>query len=747
MFNLATQHNNSIQRNTGNVVPYEQYAQPYQSYYTPQKETAITFIDILTILLRRKSLIFASIIGALLIAIIYTFSVNPSYRAKAIIQIERDSTQIVEFGQTRKPREAFESLEDPFIRTRYEMLKSRVVSEQVIKELDLYDSLSKGNIRDFNIAANLKKAFGLKPHSDNQVIKQQGPIDYASNFLKRLFIIPIQGTHLVEVTYEGTSPDEARDVVTSLIDNFIKFQIETTNDSDEYAKEFLGKQLLQSGVRLKLAEQKLNEYANENGILKVDDQQSRHIKKLEKLDEALVNAEIKRIAAESKYIETKNSAAVTSVLTNPVIMNLKANLFSLESNYQEMLKTFKPNYPDMIDLKQKINSVNKKINSETANIKTSMKSDFLAVKREESRIRGQLRLFKMEMHKLQNYNLVYNTLKREVKSSENLYNNILQRLEEVNVASAANTSSINILEQAVLPLNQYRPNPKINIILGLFSGLILGIGLAFLRDTFDKSYKSHEELEFKTGLPVLGRIPQASKKAIKHLDMIVCSDPNHPISEAYRILSANIQLITNRTNERIILITSASSGEGKSITASNIACAYAKMGKKVLLIDADIRRPSLHNRFKLENGKGLSNYLKGETNFSGITQHIRRVDGLFVITGGEQDNDPVSLLSNGRMEHLTQQGSKVFDYVIIDAPPVVGFADTLLLTSLASATLIVSKKENLDDHTMHFVMSKLERIKPNLLGFLLVSVKTPEAQNKFYTDYLETPKSLLLQNN
>ncbi len=746
MFNLTTQQNSNIQKSNDKIASYAQYEQPYHSYYTPQKVAVTTINDIFAILSRRKLHIFTSIFVALLVALIYSFSINPSYRANAIIQIERDNTQIVEFGQIRKPTGAFDSLNDPFFRTRYEMLKSRVVTEQVIKELNLYDSLRQGNLRNFNIASNLKKAFGVKPHT--KVIKPQVPIDYASTFLDHLFIRPIKGTHLVEVIYEGSSPREAKDAVTSLINNFIKFQIESTNDSDEYAKQFLSKQLLQSGERLKLAERKLNEYANENGILRVDDKQSRHIKKLETLDDALVNAEIKRIVAESVFMETKkNNGAVSNILTNPVIMNLKESLFSSEREYQEKLKTFKPKYPEMVKLRQQINTTKNKINTEITKIKNSMESDYLAAKKQESRIRGQLSLFRREMNSLQNDNLTYNTLKREVKSSENLYNNILQRLEEVNVASAANTSSINILQPAVMPLKKYRPNLKLNMILGLLSGLILGLGLAFFRDTLDRSYKSHEELEFNTGLPVLGRIPQANKKTIKQLDMIVVNDPYNPISEAYRILSANIQLITDRSKERIILITSAHSGEGKSVTASNIACAYAKMGKKVLLIDADIRRPSLHNRFNLENNKGLSDYLKGETNFSGITQHIRRVEGLFVITGGEQNNDPVSLLSNGRMEHLTRQGAKVFDYVIIDAPPVIGFADTLLLTSISSATLIVSKSDHLYDHTAKFLMTKLERIKPNLLGFLLVNVKTPEAQDKFYTDYLESRTTMLLENN
>jgi capsular exopolysaccharide synthesis family protein len=742
MLNIA-KANTNLQKIERTIAPMG--GQANMPSYAPL-EKAMTTRDIFAIIARHKLLLFTTIFITVALTIWYTFSIKPTYRASAIIQIEQEGAQIVSFGQTRKTREVYNLENDPFFKTRYEMLKSRVISQRVIEELDLFDSLNNPQNESLISLSKIVKLLNFKADKI-QLTKPENPIDYTSLFQSRLSVQAIPGTHLVEVFYEAPSAEESKNVITALLDNFIKLQIESTSDTDEYAKEFLGKQLVASKNRLNASEQALSEYANKNGILKVDDKQTRHIKKLENLDAALVAAEIDKIEKESLYLQMKKAGSVSTVITNPVIMNLKARLFEKESEYQEKLVTFKPTYPDMKNLQKQIGSARGRMNKELKNIKASMKADYLVAKRQEERIRGELTLFKLEMHKLQDKNLEYDTLKREVRSSEKLYNNLLQRLEEVSVASAANTSSISVLEPPLAPLQKYRPNTKLNISIGMISGLFLGLGLAFLRDSFSQKIKSDAELELKTGLPILGRIPRAKGRSKKQLNMIVSKIPDNPVSEAYRILAANIQLITSRLDERIILISSPYTGDGKSVTASNIACAYAQMGKRVLLIDSDIRRPSLHKILGLKNESGLSNYLRGETGFGEITQPIDDVSGLYVITAGNIDSDPVSLLSNDRMEHLVIQGGKAFDYVIIDTPPVIGFADTLLLTSIASSTLIVANKTSLNNQTLAVLQEKLERIKHNLIGFSLVNVKNPEAHDKFYVNYPEKAVAQLLVKN
>ena len=702
--------------------------------------------DIFGILGRRKFTILFTLLSTLALTLLYTFSVKPSFRANAIIQIEREGAEIVNFGSTQQTSTGY-SENDPFFRTRYEMLRGRVISQRVIDELNLENSLVPKQTEESMFSlSGLTKAIGLS--DEKKRIIPQRP-DYTAVFLKNLFVQPIAGTHLVEVFYEASTPDEAKAVVSSLLDNFIKLQIESKSETGEYAKQFLTKQINDAGDRLRSAEETLVTYANKNGILGVDEKQTRQVKKLENLDNALVQAEIRRIEAESLYLQMKKAGSVSTVLTNPVITSLKARLVQLEGDYQEMLKTFKPNYPDMKRLQQQINSARGKLQKEMSNIQRSMEADYKAAKRQEDKIRSELGQFDTTMRNLQDSGVDYNNLKREVESSSKVYNSLLQRLEEVNVASAANTSSISIVEPAVLPIGKYRPKPKMNVLLGLLSGLILGLAFAFLRESLDQSIKSSDDLEKITGLPVLGMIPRVTKSSMKkQLDLIAHKIPHSPAAEAYRILATNIRLMFKNEEEHVMLITSINSGEGKSTTASNIACSYAQMGKKVLLVDADIRNASLHKKLNMNNKKGLSHYLKGESDLVGITQPVKSIPGLYAITAGEYEVDPVSLLSHERMSYLTTQGSTIFDYVIIDAPPITGFADTLVLSSLATSTLLVAQEGDLDARKIKNVLGQLRRVKNNVSGFLLVKVKNPSLNAKYYSKYhSQNKKNALIENN
>lgn len=723
------------------TIPASQHTAPILE---APKEMSIR--DIFGILRRRKFTILLTLLTTLALALLYTFSVKPSYRANAIIQIERDGAEIVNFGSTQQTSTGY-SENDPFFRTRYEMLRGRVIAQRVIEELNLKNSLSPKQTEEsvFSLSG-LMKAIGLSEKKTIPVPTSAS--NYTGLFLKNLFVQPIAGTHLVEVFYEAPTPDEAKTVVTSLLDNFIRLQIETKSETGEYAKEFLTKQIYDAGDRLRSAEETLVKYANKNGILGVDEKQTRQVKKLENLDNALVQAEIRRIEAESLYLQMKKVGSVSTVLTNPVITSLKARLVQLEGDYQEMLKTFKPNYPDMKRLQQQINSAKGKLQKEMGNIQRSMEADFKAAKRQEDKIRSELGQFNTTMRNLQDSGVDYNNLKREVESNSKVYNSLLQRLEEVNVASAANTSSISIVEPAVLPVGKYRPRPKMNVMLGLLSGLILGLAFAFLRESLDQSIKSSDDLEKATGLPVLGMIPRVTKSSMKkQLDLIAFKIPHSPAAEAYRILATNIRLMFKNEEGHVMLITSIHSGEGKSTTASNIACSYAQMGKKVLLVDADIRNSSLHKKLNMNNKRGLSHYLKGESDLVGITQPVKSIPGLYAITAGEYEVDPVSLLSHERMSYLTAQGSSIFDYVIIDAPPITGFADTLVLSSLATSTLIVAQEDNLDARTIKNVLGQLRRVKNNISGFLLVNVKNPSVNEKYYSKYhSKNKKKALIEN-
>ena len=705
---------------------------------TPEKELSIR--DIFSILGRRKWTILFTTLLTVMFALLFTLSTKPSFVANAIIQIEREGPQVVSFGQTEVRSDSPDSLQDPFFRTRYEMLKSRVLALKVIEQEDLEPSLrSAGDppeafkpFFDFFTLPDVAQYFETDDGLGGGEEKPE--TDITDLFAEKLQIQAINETHLVQIFFEGTSPVEAQQVVNSVINNFIQLQIDTRSETGEYAKEFLRRELEKARQNLQNAEEKLVAYSNKNGILNIDVGQSRYVQKLNNLSGALVNAEIRRTAAESIYREMQNTGSVSTVITNPVITSLKAQLVTLEGEYQEKLKLFKPNYPDMQRLLQQVNNLKSQLRTELSVIRSSLQSDFESARRQEEKLRAEVKRFDKQLFSLQGSSTEFNTLKRDVESSGSLYNGLLKRLEEVGVASAANanTSNITIIDPAREPRKKFRPNPKLNILVGTLAGLLLGLGLAFLRDSLDQSIKSTADLEKFTGLSVLGSIPKPDRSSKRNLAMASKTAPNSQFAEAYRIFSANMRFQSNQEEEQVLLVTSAMEGEGKSTTACNLACSYAQMGLRVLLIDADLRLPSIHKKIGIQNTTGLSDYLGNETDLVGITQTIKSVNNLFVITAGGHKDDPMRMLSSEKMAYLISQASQRFDFVIIDSAPTSGLAETLVLSSLATRTLVVADEMGMKNHSERIkrTVDSLIRIKQNVCGFLIVNAKDMPKERK-----------------
>ena len=716
-------------------------AAPHIQAIQPPQEKELSLRDIFAILARRKWTILFTTLFTLLFALLFTFSTKPSYVAHATIQIEREGPQVVSFGQTEARTTTIDSLQDPFFRTRYEMLKSRVLAEKVIAQENLEQSLRTAGEPPESMAAFFK-LFSLPDFSkltktnsaaDSAPPRQE---DITEIFGKHLQIQPIEGTHLVKIFYEGSSPNESQRAVNSVINNFIQLQIDTKSETGEYAKEFLSRELEKARQNLQEAEQRLVDYSNKNGILSIDTGQSRYVRKLNDLSSALVQAEIRRTAAESMYREMQNTGSVSTVLNNQVIISLKGRLVSLEGEYQEKLKLFKPGYPDMQRLQQQINDTRAKLQTELNTIRGSLQSDFESARRQENKLRAELAGFNKELYSLQGNSINYNTLKREVDSSGKLYNGLLERLEEVEVAASANsnTSNISIIDPAREPFKKYRPNPKLNILVGTLGGVLLGLGFAFLRDSLDQSIKTPDDLHKFTGISVLGMIPKPQRAVKRNLALACKTAPNSQFAEAYRVFAANMRFQNNQGEDQVLLITSTMEEEGKSTTACNLACAYAQMGMRVLLIDADLRHPTIHTKIGIPNDIGLTDYLGNETDLIGITKTIKAIPNLYVITAGGFDDDPMRMLSSEKMAYLVSQASQRFDFVILDSAPASGLAETLVLSSLATRTLIVTNENNMKTQSARIkrTVESLSRIKQNVTGFLLVNAKTAPQDRKYH---------------
>lgn len=697
----------------------------------------------------RQKWLFLTTLGLVLLAtMLITAMMKPEYRASATIQIDKQGAQVVDFGSVRQVGPDMGE-GDMFFRTQYEQLKSRQLAEQVINQLDLDQRLfelkepptpfseivadAKKNLIDLKDQLVNLLPTSLKPAQPSSPAIQEDNIDA---FLKNLYVEPIEKAHLVKVYYESPNPVLSAEIVNKLIDLYIKNSISTSSQTDIYAQAFLDRELEKARERLTNSENELVSYARDNQILEVNNSQATQEQKLNELNSALATAERRRIEAESQLGQARKHGNVVGVLTNPVVESLKRQIVDLEGQYQNQSKVFKPAYPEMQQLAQQITTVKAKLATEVANLKQSLEAEFTASKRLEGQVRSELTNYKGELVNLRDRSVEYNALKREVETSRKLYDDLLKRMSEVNVAAGANkATNIRIIDVAKPQADPFRPNKAINLIVGLITGLILATGLALLRETLRRSLTSGDELQMVSGLPVLGTIPHVRRMSEQDLAMVTMRNPHSPAAEAYRIAATNIRFALQAGKPSIIVLTSVNPSEGKSTSSVNLALSHAQMGAKVLLIDADLRRPTVHLKMGINNTRGLSDYVEDRAELAQVTQQIPNMKNAYVITAGPFRVDPSSILASAKMHQLLEMARNHFDITIIDGPPVTGFADALMLAAQADNTLLVTDEKNMDRKQVLNAIQQLQRVKPSMGGFLVVNARHGVTDARYYDRY------------
>lgn len=698
----------------------------------------LTLEDVWRRLLRQKWTLLLTALAVLLLTAYFTWTATPSYRAGATIQIEKEGVQVVNFGTVTSASPDMGE-QDPFFRTQYEQLKSRKLAERVIADLDLRTRLFERPAK-FSLLTSIKVIIqgfiGSFLPAKQTAAGSNKTADYAAQFVEKLYVEPIEKTHLVKVFYESPDPVLSADIVNALINAFIKENISSQSETDTYAKEFLEQELEKSRQRLTLQEGKLIEYAKQNGILEVNNSQSSQERQLDELYSALGAAERTRIQAESQMIQGRKHGNVREVLNNPVVEGIKQNLNTLEAEYQEKLKLFKPAFPDMQRLQQQVQEVRSQLQQEVGGLKQSLQAEYAAAKNLEDDLRSQLEAYKSELVDLRDRSIEYNALKREVETSRDLYDGLLQRMKEVNVASNVTSSNIRVVDTAAPDNEVFRPKKALNLIIGSLVGLMLGVGAALLRETLSQSVASVSELQTLSGLPVLGTIPHVRHLSESNLALATVRDAGSLLAESYRVMTANLRFVLpGGVAPRVTLITSVNPAEGKSTSAVNIAMSQAQQGLKVLLIDADLRRPSVHVKLGLPHARGLSNYLNGEVDIASVTHPSRELKGLYLILAGTLMTDPVRMVSSPAMAQLLNLATKHFDSVIIDGPPTAGFADALYLSSMAEATVIVADEERINRKRLLTVIEQLRRVRQNVVGFLMVKSQEEALDSRYYDRY------------
>jgi len=682
-------------------------------------------IDLLAfwhILVKRRRLIVGVLAAVVALALLYTLMATPIYRATAVLQLEKSGIQVLPVNGIQ-PGDSI-GWDPEFLQTQYELIKSRALAERVANELDL-DPATLQRLEDPGWLGRMlgllqpKKTAPARPkpgtgESRRDALRQMREV--AGIISAGLSVEPIRDSRLVRIHFDSPSPEFSARAANAIAEGYIAAGLERRFGASSYAKTYLEEQLRLTKAKLEDSERKLVEFAQKENLVNTGEQgQSLAAQNLTQLNAALATAQDQRIRAQARWQQAASGAMPADMLANSNVRALQQQKGQLQAQYQLKLQTFKPDYPEMLQLKSQIDELDRQIAKEFDAIRASVKAEYDAAVRQEQMLTGQIAALRTQALDVDGRSIQYNILKREVDTNRQLYDALLQRYKEVGVAGDVRANNISIIDRAEVPTSRFKPSLTLNLAIGLLLGGVLGVLLAFLLEFLDDTLKTPEDIEQKLKLPVLGIIPKLGpKESVAE----VAANPQSSFSEAYRSVRTALQFATDHGVPKTLLVTSSGPGEGKSTTALALARNLTQLGKRVLLIDADLRNPSLHKTLGLRPEFGLSNLLAGACAFSDTVQSTGEAQ-LDVILAGPLPPNPAELLSGSKLISLLTVGSERYDHVIVDGPPVLGLADAPILSNAIDGTLLVVTSAKTKISAAQAALKRLLAARARIVGALL----------------------------
>ncbi|MEO9130571.1 MAG: polysaccharide biosynthesis tyrosine autokinase [Sphingomonas sp.] len=689
----------------------------------------------LQILLRRRWIVMCAVAAALMIAMFLTFTTVPLYRAASSIEIDRASAKIVSGNDVDPPGS---QVNQEFYQTQYGLLKSRALAETVVRKLRLGDNEILMN--NYKRAATVTAA---KPEpSSSRLSREQGATSIVMNHLE---VTPVRASSLVTLTFDSPDKTLSAQVVNAIADAFIDSNLQRRYDATAYARQFLEARLEQVRHKLEDSERNLVEYAAREQIINLDAAgagtngatpaagQSLVAADLTAINASLAQAKTDRVAAQAIFERARAGSGLTTSQgsTDTAVAQLRGSRAQLQTEYSKNLSQFKPDYPQMQQIKAQIAEIDKQLAGESGNIIATLRNNYEIAMQRESRLQAQVNGLKGDVLDLRRRSIQYNIYQRDADTNRTLYDGLLQRYKEIGVAGGIGTNNVSIVDRALPPGAPFTPKTIPNLLLGLLGGLLVGGMLAFMIDQLDESIISPHDLEKKLGIPLLGSIPLAPNSG-RILEML--EDRKSGLAEAYLSVQTALRFSTPAGAPRALLVTSARASEGKSTTAFAVAQNFATLGYKAVLIDADMRRPSIHKLLGLPNVQGLSDALAGSDEVESLIQRTP-TNNLFVMPSGPMPPNPSELLATARLAKLVDKLLEYFDHVVIDSPPVMGLADAPLISSHVQATMFVIVAKETRAKAARVALRRLSDVHAHLIGAVLTKFDSRQSGYEYGYSY------------
>jgi succinoglycan biosynthesis transport protein ExoP len=708
----------------------------------------VTLLDYVRVFYKRRWTAITTMLVVIISVAAYTFAAVPIYQARARLLIEAENPNVVAFKEVIEQ----DQTRQDYYQTQYNILQSRALARRTLDELKLWNRSPFGGVHatPFSLRTGLfvvvsaiahagasgKGASLAAPDADETAAQSRATDEFLSN----LTVTPVRNSRLVDVKYELSDPTLATHIVNTLVKNYIDQSLEHRFTASKEAGDWLELRLAEQRKQVGEAEAKLQVYREQNDGISLQERSNIVVQKLTELNAAVTQAKTSRLQKEASYQQLESLLATPSavdtfpaILSNTFFQQQKSELAQLQTQYAQSGEKLGLNHPDMVKLRSAIQMSQAKLDTEIAKIVHGLKNEYQAALATEQSLTASLNAQKAAAQAMNRKAIDASVLERDVQSSRQVYDGLLQRAKETGVSGELKTSNIRVVDQAERPLTPVSPQPWFNLILASLGGGLLACGLVCLFECLDNRIKSPDEIRTYLGLSELGMLPKIHHHGTPPTFPLVNNGVPPNFSEAFRAIRTNVLFSSPQEHTRSLVVTSTGAREGKSMVASNLAISFAQIGKRVLLIDADMRKPKAHEIFEIDQEPGLSNLLVGHTKASEAVRKTS-VAGLWVLPAGRLPPNPAELVGSQSFKNFVLSLNGHFDWVVIDSPPVMAVTDASLIAHTTSVVLFVISAELTSRHAARRALDQLAHAEAKFAGAVLNNVDL-ERHPYYYSVY------------
>jgi polysaccharide biosynthesis transport protein len=706
--------------------------------------------EYLRVLIKRKWMVIGVVVGIFMAVAIASLRQTPIYEAASQIVINKADSNLITFKDSVPVVDYYDQSD---LDTEVRILQSDLMALQVIRQLNLDKRPEFGGQAD----QKQPNLVGDPLQSDSNRTSA-----LLGSFRGNLHVTLIPNTRIIEIHYTSTDPQLAASVVNTLAATYVEQNFKTKFESTMQASDWLSKQLVDLQMKVETSQEKLVRYQKEHEIFGVDDKQNIITEKLDELNKEMTTAEFDRMQKEPVYRQTQSNdpVAVSAAIvadttaggtggTSALLDKLREQEAGLRIQIADLSTQFGPSYPKITQLNNQLKEIDRQLESETNKAVDHLKGRYEAALQRENMLRDSFDKQKQEANKLNESAIEYSILKRDVDSNRTLYEGLLEKLKEAGVTAGLRSNNFRIINAARVPTSPSEPNIPRNLLFASVLGVISGVGLAFLLENLDNTVRTPEQAQAISGLPSLGMIPLGSKStsrgaAGKRLALTASKEvvetvtqvrPQSQMAESYRALRTSLLLSNLGAPPKVIMVTSARPQEGKTTTSINTAIVLAQKGVRVLLVDADLRRPSIHKTLGMGPRSGLSNVLTGSATLQQTITTSPILPNLFIMPAGTPPPNPAELLASSNMRDLIVELRELYDHIVIDTPPTLSVTDAVVLSPRADATILVIRSGQTTKPALRRARDILMQVNAHVAGVLLNAVDLASPDYYYYYEY------------